>query len=137
MSFTGDLSRFVLKARGGVMQVQRKVALDLLTMVVERSPVDTGRFRGNHQVALGQANLSTDAAPDPDGGAVLSRGAAAVAAADGERAIVISNNLPYARALEHGHSQQAPVGVYAVSVAAFQALFAAAVARAKNGRGGA
>src|SRR5688572_24832833 len=39
-----------------------------------------------------------------------------VAVQHGE-AIIISNNLPYIVKLEHGHSQQAPAGVVAVSIA--------------------
>jgi hypothetical protein len=37
--------------------------------------------------------------------------------------IHLSNNLPYAAALEHGHSQQAPLGVAEISVAEIEAHF--------------
>jgi hypothetical protein len=135
MSFTTDIQQYAAKSLTNANAVKQKVGLDLLSEVVVRSPVDTGRFRGNNQVGLGSANLSTDSAVDPSGNSVLQNGSAVIARAKLADDIVISNNLPYAKALENGHSQQAPAGVYGVSVAKFQAIFATAVVSVKGGGG--
>jgi hypothetical protein len=43
-NFELDIQRFVDKANGNINLVVRKVALDLFTRVIMKSPVDTGRF---------------------------------------------------------------------------------------------
>ncbi|EFO5343979.1 HK97 gp10 family phage protein, partial [Escherichia coli] len=43
----------------------------------------------------------------------VQRGIGVISKAANYGVIYIQNNLPYAEALENGHSQQAPTGVYA------------------------
>jgi len=93
----------------------RKIALDLLARIINISPVDTGRFRGNWTVSIGAPDASppTDI-PDREGGRTLSHGARVIdgyADAEGYPSIIIQNNLPYARALEFGHSAMASNGI--------------------------
>ena len=89
-----------------------KLALQGLTGVVKKSPVDTGRFRGNHQVTEGAAASGEVEALDTNGSTTIANGSAAIARAEPFGVVYITNNLPYAEALENGHSRQAPAGIY-------------------------
>ena len=108
-NFTLDLSRFSEKAVKNAETVVKKIALDMHSRIVERSPVDTGRFRANN-------NIAVDANP---GTTTESTGSPAVNV-DGFKigqTIFLFNNLEYAMALEMGHSKQAPGpgGIYRLS----------------------
>lgn len=85
-----------------------------------KSPVDTGRFRANWMVGIGGADETTTENTVNDS---MMRGSIVLAAYRALKQIHISNNLPYAAALEHGHSQQAPLGVAEISVAEIEAHF--------------
>lgn len=93
----------------------RVIAIALLNEIVLRSPVDTGRFRGNNIVSVG-APVYTSAMPaDQSGSPTIQRGVGALTGLEPFTQVYIQNNLPYASALEDGHSQQAPAGIYEVS----------------------
>jgi hypothetical protein len=66
-NFTLDIQRFVNKAKGNVDLVIRKVALDLFQTRHMKSPVDTGRFKGNWQVAINSIPPGTLDLTDKDG----------------------------------------------------------------------
>lgn len=93
----------------------RVIAMALLNEIVLRSPVDTGRFRGNNIVSVGDPVYTRSVEVDPAGAATISRGASALTGLEPFTQVYIQNNLPYAGVLEDGHSQQAPGGIYAVS----------------------
>lgn len=90
----------------------RTIALALLNEVIERSPVDTGRFRGSHIVSIGQPVYAVTTELDPTGSGSLSRGKAALSGLEPYTAVFIQTNLPYAERLENGHSKKAPDGIY-------------------------
>jgi len=98
----------------------RKIALELLKKVTMKSPVDTGRFRANWMVGIGGADETTTDSTVND---AMMRGSIVLTGYKTLKQIHISNNLPYAAALEHGHSQQAPLGVADISVAEIEAHF--------------
>ncbi|GAA0478505.1 HK97 gp10 family phage protein [Tatumella punctata] len=91
----------------------RAIAIQILNVVVETSPVDTGRFRNNNMVSLDAPDFSETEEVDPSGGIALQRGIGVISKAANYGIIYIQNNLPYAEALENGHSKQAPTGIYA------------------------
>lgn len=114
--FTRSLRLFEDKAKGSVNQQVRKICLQLLTNLVLKSPVDTGRFRSNWRVGLGErptttVAIGTNAATD--GLAVLNRSELGTP-------IYIVNNLPYAMRLEYGWSKQAPQGMARLAVASIR-----------------
>ena len=119
--FEGDLDKTV-----------RAISLELFTLLLIRSPVDTGRFRGNWLVSF-------DDWPGGDGGGFgasvrdggdreanarsaqehamrqaskFSKGKAGVK-------VLMVNNVPYSVELELGSSQQAPHGVVRVTAEEF------------------
>jgi len=115
------------------IKLLKKVALQVLTGVVEKTPVDTGRARGNWQVAVGAAGGGTVELLDPSGEAEAhldASSSAAIAAGLGKLSsvklgstIVIYNNVEYIVALENGHSGQAPQGMVKLTVAEVQSQF--------------
>lgn len=135
-NFTLDLERFVTKANGNIDLVVRKISLDLFRRVIMKSPVDTGRFKSNWQVAIGEIpagtlELSTDVTHSQDGQeherrssarseaagtASMSRATAAALKLQAGQIIYLVNNLSYASKLEFGHSKQAPAGMVRISV---------------------
>jgi len=101
-------------------QFIRKIALDLLKKITVKSPVKTGRFKANWMTGIGGADETTTESTVDD---AVMRGSIILSAYRDLKQIHLSNNLPYAAALEHGHSQQAPLGVAEVSVAEIEAHF--------------
>ncbi len=91
----------------------RYIAMQILTAIDIAAPVDTGRFRNNNQVSLQHPDFGISDNVDPNGTIAVQRGIGVISKAANYGVIYIQNNLPYAEALENGHSQQAPTGVYA------------------------
>lgn len=116
-------------------QTRRGVSIALFGEVVERSPVDSGRFRGNWQTAANAQKTTPitrdDKAPlgSPPGSAVQ----AEIDANLGKLGDIVyfTNNLPYAERLEYGYSGQAPAGMVRTSVSRFEGLVAAEAAKNK------
>lgn len=113
-------SEFMVQVKGDLTQQRRIITMEVLQGVVMMSPVDKGTFRASHQVTVDSVSLTYDLEKqDKGGGATISDGMAVIASIDkpfGESAV--QTNLPYAEALENGHSGQAPAGVYGVTFAA-------------------
>ncbi len=105
-------------------QFKRKIALQGLTGVVLKSPVDTGRFRGNWNVSVEKVDFSTDLEKkDKSGQATINAGEEVIGQSKPYDVIYISNNLPYANRLENGWSDQAPNGMLALTVAEIETQF--------------
>lgn len=109
-----------------VVMIHKKIAMTALTRVVMMSPVDTGRFRGNWTVAEGKPNLKNDYPADKGGNGTISREAPNVDAIKGFTMSWLSNNVPYAEALENGHSKQAPGGMVAITFTELSAMLGGA-----------
>ena len=103
--------------------VVRRTAIELQSMMIERSPVDTGRFKGNWQAGVGVANTSTS---DSVGNDALERTETVLNSWTPGQTIFLTNSMPYATRLENGWSQQAPYGMVRLSVQ----LYSQAIAKA-------
>lgn len=104
--------------------VVRKLALEALSRIVNRTPVDTGRARGNWFVQIGGAGAELSTNVDRDGQVTISQGAQVIATYQdqtGFPVITIYNNLPYINRLENGYSNWAPAGMVSVTVTELQA----------------
>lgn len=115
-SFADQVAAFVQKTEAKIETAVRKIALDVFAEVIMMSPVDTGRFRGNWQVAIGSVPSGTVEIDDKAGTATLGRAQATALGLKAGQVIYLVNNLPYAAALEYGHSQQAPGGMIRLTV---------------------
>jgi hypothetical protein len=102
----------------------RKVTLAAYQGVITTSPVDTGRFRLSWRVSVNTVNTTVSDEPAttssyrgaPAGAPEISASGLHLAITTMKEAknvnnIFISNNLPYATALEQGHSDQAKNGI--------------------------
>ncbi len=118
MSFESDMRKATLAIEKASTQTVRATALQLFTQVIERTPVDTGRARGNWRTSINSP--ASGAIERTDGSAAI--GEVSLKAASFTRAdtIYLANNLPYIQRLEDGYSGQAPQGMVATSVDAFQ-----------------
>lgn len=94
-------------------QAVRRVAFSVYTQIVQNTPVDTGRARGNWHIDVNLIDIRiiepTGAEKDPsyDG---TEKALTAVGQHKLGSTIFISNNLPYIRRLNDGHSLQSPAG---------------------------
>jgi len=123
MGWTGvSPAQWVTKTERKMDLAVRKIALELFSRVILRSPVDTGRFRGNWQVAIGSVPSGTLDLNDASGTATISKATAATAGVKGGDVIYLVNNLSYAQRLEDGYSGQAPNGFVALSIQEFQGI---------------
>lgn len=105
-----------------IQLVTQKLAMQALRGVVMKSPVDSGRFRGNWNVSVDVANMTISDTLDKSGGATIAKGSTIVEALPPYRAVWITNNLPYARRIENGWSKKAPAGVVALTLAELEAM---------------
>lgn len=107
-----------------LVQVTRKIGTEALSRVVLKTPVDTGRARGNWSVSVGVEDMSITDNTDPGGQATIAAGVGAIGAVQQPQVVYVQNNVPYIERLENGHSQQAPGGMVALTVAELEAMFA-------------
>lgn len=120
--FSAHVSELVAKAKGKVDLVYRKIALDVFSRVIAKSPVDTGRFKGNWQVAIGSIPSGTLELNDKDGTATISKVQAAALNLKAGQTVYLINNLSYANRLEYGWSKQAPNGMVRLTIVEFHGI---------------
>ena len=111
--FQLDLTNFakvtVPAAHGALV---KKIAFELFTRIVLKTPVDTGRARANWSVSLGAPSGAQTGMTDKAGEATIAAGVTDINSAEPMQQVIwLENNLPYIEALEDGHSQQAPAGM--------------------------
>lgn len=110
MSFDKDIERFSNNVNKAATNVFRGTALGLFGKIIKRTPVDTGRLRGNWFTSI---NVS------PNGKDSGSYEGVTFKAKLGD-SIYFTNNLPYAKEIENGSSKQAPHGMIKVTVSEFE-----------------
>jgi hypothetical protein len=92
------------KVLGTLSQAVRKVALTVDRELVLKTPVDTGRARSNWIPSLDAPSVKiVEPGQKPDIQDDLAQYTV-------DKTVFITNNLPYIRRLNEGHSDQAPAG---------------------------
>ena len=119
MSFGAQISQFTQSAEKKLTNAYRKTGLEIFSRVIQRTPVDTGRARGNWQAAVGEIPGGQLDELDPSGAEATNRAAGVALNAELGDTLYLSNNLPYIRELEYGSSQQAPQGMVRVTTQEF------------------
>ena len=127
MSLGGDLRAFEAKTLDKMSRAARKITLDAFSEVIMMSPVDSGRFRGNWQPAIGSVPSGTIEALDPSGNMVIAKVAGVTAGMEPGDVVYMANNLPYGPRLEEGYSQQAPSGFVRLVVQRYQTIAEAVI----------
>lgn len=74
-----------------------------------------GTFRASHLVSIDGPDMTIVEHQDVNGSDTIANGSASINSAPNFCQIYIQTNLPYAEAIENGHSRQAPAGVYALA----------------------
>ena len=110
MGFAADLAKLCGAAGDKAELVVRKVALELGGQMIDRSPVDTGRFKSNFMTEVGSSpNTSTTTTAEKSGARSRAQLSEKVGGWKPGQTIWIVNNLPYAYRIEYkGWSKQAP-----------------------------
>ena len=125
MTNSQNAKDFELRLNTAVLETQEKIedavqviAMDTLRGVVLKSPVDTGRFRGNWIVSINSPSMAQTPATDASGSGTINKGMAAIEGYDVETTsrIYIQNNMPYGNRLENGWSKQAPKGMVSLTL---------------------
>lgn len=122
--FALEIDRDFERAEKELREAVSLLALQGLTRIIQRTPVDTGRARGNWSVSIGAQSFGLAQELDPSGSNAISEGQAVIASfgsQEGWPSIFIQNNLPYIERLEDGYSGQAPNGMVALTLADLQA----------------
>ena len=147
-----DLSKYVDEKKAQIKEVRKAYAFGLYSSIVKKTPVDTGRARGNWNVSIGSPDMSVT-----DKKRKTPKSKKSMPEANGDESIYISNNLPYITTLEYGgypspvkkgtynkktktyeirseggFSKQAPEGMVGVTVANSENIFNAAVRSVKK-----
>lgn len=94
----------------------KKISMELLKKLINKSPVDTGRFRGAWVVGRNAADRSEPDTADPSGTSTEIKGINDINSIREGDIVYLSNNLDYALMLEYGWSKQAPAGMVAISL---------------------
>lgn len=121
-SFGDAVAKFERETAAKLDLAARKIVLEVFSRVILRSPVASGRFRGNWQVEIGSVPSGTLELNDKDGTATVSKAAAASMGVKAGDVVYLANNLPYAMELEEGHSQQAPAGMVNLTAQEFSEI---------------
>lgn len=115
--FTKSLRAFENKAGTRMKSIVQKIGMEAFKRVIEKSPVDTGRFRANWGVQIGSPYTGTINSTDKSGRLAIASAQALAQMWNGQGSIFLCNNVPYSIPLEYGHSKQAPGGMVRTTVA--------------------
>ncbi len=94
----------------GARLAVRRAALAADRTVVDVTPLDTGRAKGNWIVSVGNPDHSTFEEGQANAASAIAQGKSVIEGWT-KGTIFISNSLPYIGKLEDGWSQQAPDGM--------------------------
>ena len=130
--FEQEIRAAFKKIDAAIEKTIRGGSIDLFGRIVERTPVDTGRLRGNWQAQINSPNTSVLDEEGEAEAAVISKGAAEIDNYKlSDNSIWFSNNLPYAERIENGWSKQRPEGMTRTAVKQFNAAIDKAAKRNK------
>lgn len=113
--------------------VIKKTVFDLTSSIIQGSPTDTGRFRGNWQVSFDTPTDNKLSNLDKSGNVTISKIGTQINSNKVPLVYWINNNLPYGNSLEYGlypknsktgktingFSVQAPMGFVRINVSRF------------------
>ncbi len=126
--FTKDLRDFGITTREAVIAFQKKIAFEALNRVTNKTPVDTGRARGNWQLNIGtipDSLIDITGEKEPVTSTVLERELGKVKELGFGQIVYVINNVNYITFLEQGSSEQArnPDGMVQVTIEELRQFF--------------
>lgn len=136
--WTMDLNEYAKKKNVQIRNVRKAYAFALYSSIVKKTPVDTGRARGNWNITVGADDYTQSENVTPK-----FHSSSQIPEPKGDETIFISNNLPYITKLEYGgypnppkkgngktvngYSRQAPEGMVGVTLANNENIFNSAL----------
>lgn len=123
MSFEDEIRRATSNITRRNDKIVRGTTIALFNAVIQDTPVDTGRLRGEWQLTVGKAALAENGRVDTSGAEAMSDVATKTPQGAGQETY-LSNNMDYAAKIEfEGWSHtKAPQGMVRRNVARFQRL---------------
>lgn len=118
--FAAGLKAFEAEVKAAHAEQLRSVGRELLTLLVQGSPVDTGHFKANWQIGIGRPATGIVNGVDPDGAQTIARGDAVLRSVKPFDTVYLTNNVPYAQELEEGSVQRPPAATVKAAVASVQ-----------------
>lgn len=100
--FSKQIKAWIEKAKGNMEKVAQLTCSELSEKVVMRTPVDTGRLRGNWQASINRIPNSSLLRTDKSGISTISRIRASVKKLKIGDTFYLINNLVYAQVVEYG-----------------------------------
>jgi len=138
VSTSSDITKAQKSLKTNPDKLMRAFALEAANRIIKRTPVDTGRARGNWNLSIDSIDASTTEDTDKKGSQTIMRARANVASAGIEDTVFIANGLPYIKTLENGRhdnkgSWQAPAGMVRLVAAELRPLADQIAARIERG----
>ena len=149
MGFGDDVAAWCEESPKQADMVLRKVAIDLFSSVIFRTPVDNGFHRGAWECTQGTPGKGNPGVPDRGGSSTVNSAAAVVQSGPMDSEYWLANSAPAINVLEYGgyptrggqgpsngprtvggYSRQAPRGMVRVAIQEFEGFFNA---RAREG----
>lgn len=134
--FHGNIDKWIEAVDNGLVDVVGIFGDKVNEALVDGSPVDTGRFRGNWQITADKPPLYALNEYDKKGEKTIARGRrelrALLRGGGAVRRLYFSNMLIYANALEYGHSKQAPAGVVGIVAIRLRSFMAEAIRESRK-----
>jgi hypothetical protein len=143
--FGATIERWAKKTHDRLEAAPRAISLEIMRRLIRRTPVDTGRARGNWQISLDHAankivgpewkavknkNGSNKRGAFPiRAGEAMAAGLSTLGSFKLGESIFITNHLPYINRLEHGWSKQAANGMVSVTLTEFPGIVRDTTAR--------
>lgn len=138
--FTRDLQAIIKAAQGKAELAVKKIALETAKSLIQKSPVDEGRFVANWNLSINGIDPSTDTKhdednPDRNRQIAIDRTSKPISQYRLGDRIYITNNLEYAQLLEYGYSKKAPQGMVRITLAELEQYAAKVAADVRKGKG--
>ena len=122
MSFAEELKQASSLVLEEADEDRKAITIKLFNSIIQDTPVDSGRARGNWQTSTGTPKTNTIETLDSTGSLAQSDALDVVLTSPEEGTVHFTNNLPYAQPLEFGHSGQAPAGMVRKNMARIQKI---------------
>lgn len=109
---TSQWGKISTKNKNKMLTTVKNTTKSIAKDIVKNSPIDTGRFKSNWNAALNAPDLQIDQGAGGGFTGVINK----MKIGD---VFFFTNNLPYAKRLEFGWSNQAPNGMVRLALAKF------------------